>query len=200
MEQHESFTGSVTKLLNELHTGDELVVQQIFDYYFRRLANRAKYLLRSMGGIRISDEEDLASLVMTAFLKDAVAGKFDELRSRHDVWRMLSARIKYRGINIVLNERNAKKGEVGESVFRDVDGNCDIQGIQHQSDRGADEIHALHRELMEELRDDLEREIVRLLLEGDSVKEISKKLNKAPVTIYGRLKTIKKRWLASLRK
>jgi hypothetical protein len=34
MDQSEALTGTVTKLLKQLHTGDEVVVQQIFDYYF----------------------------------------------------------------------------------------------------------------------------------------------------------------------
>jgi hypothetical protein len=193
MDQSEALTGTVTKLLKQLHTGDEVVVQQIFDYYFQRLAERARLFLAS-GNTRVSDEEDLASLVMAAFLSDAKDGEIGELRSRHDVWRMLSTRIKYRAFNLNKKEYRKKTKEQGESVFRAIDGGWDPLGIQHQPDRGADEIEALHRELKEELRNELELKIVECLLDGDSVTEIAHKVDKSPTTIYLKLRKIKKRW------
>jgi DNA-directed RNA polymerase specialized sigma24 family protein len=195
MDRSDLSSGTVTKLLKELHTGNELVVQQIFNFYFQRLANRARTLLKDMGGVRISNEEDLASLVMTAFLQDATAGEIGDLRSRHDVWRMLSKRIKLRAINMVRDERRLKRAEVGESAFRNVDGAPDPQGIQQQSDRGSDELIALHRELLEELQDDVEVQIVKALLEGDSVQEIAESVGKSTITIYRKLKKIKNRWI-----
>ena len=60
------------------------------------------------GGIIASDEEDLAMLVMTAFLKDATEGELGGMRSSDDVYRMLSQRDRLRAINMVCEERRNK--------------------------------------------------------------------------------------------
>jgi hypothetical protein len=193
MTPGESLTGTVTKLLKELHTGDELVVKQVFDFYFQQLAGRAKILLQRKG-VRVKDEEGLASLVMEAFLRDATAGEIGELRSRHDVWRMLAKRIDQRASNIKRYENQKKrKGEVGESVFRAIDGGWDPLGLQQQVDRST-EIEALHRELIESLNDELHKQIVHFLLNGDSVKEIAEKTGKSPQTIYRKMTAIISSW------
>jgi hypothetical protein len=197
MDQSEYLSGTVTKLLKELQTGDELIVQQIFDYYFQRLVNRAKSISKRKG-FRLKDEEDLASVVVTAFLQDATAGEIGELRSRHDVWRMLSKRIKLRTWTEERDAAKRRKKEVGESAFRDFEGALDPQGIQQQPDRRINEIDALHRELLDELRDNkLETQIVEALLNGDTVQEIAESLGKSPNTIYLKLKRIKSRWIES---
>ena len=76
MSDSSSFTGTITRLLRQLPTNDEQVVQDVFNFYFQNLARRAKKVLSDLGGVIASDEEDLAMLVMTAFLKDATAGEF----------------------------------------------------------------------------------------------------------------------------
>jgi len=118
MTDSESMTGSITLLLRKVETGDQKVLQDLFDYYFRGLAARAKKLIDIHGGARVSDEEDLVMMVMTAFLNDLTAGELQGIRDRHDVWRLLYRRIQLRSINLVRDERRSKKQEVGESHLR----------------------------------------------------------------------------------
>lgn len=189
-----SHSGTITRLLRQLPNKDEQVVQDVFNFYFATLAKRAKSLLSSMGGVRTADEEDLAMLVITAFLADATSGELGELQSRHDVWRMLSKRVRLRAINMVRDERRKKKDEVGESVFLDPDGEFGQNGITQQAGRNIEDLTFFHNELVEILDDPVKREIAKLLLEGREVIEIAEHLGRSPSTIYLKLRGIKETW------
>ncbi len=189
-----SFTGTITRLLRQLPSKDEQVVQEVFNFYFQDLARRAKKVLSDRGGVIASDEEDLAMLVMTAFLKDATEGELGDMRSRHDVWRMLSKRVRQRAINMVRDERRNKGKEVGESIFRNADGAWDPTGIDQQPGRNIDDLTQFHHELIEAVNDPIEQQIATLLLEGKDVSDISHQLGKSPATIYRKLKNIKEIW------
>jgi len=194
MSDSSSFTGTITRLLRQLPTKDEQVVQEVFNFYFQDLARRAKKLLSDRGGVIASDEEDLAMLVMTAFLKDATEGELGDIRSRHDVWRMLSKRVRLRASNMVRDERRNKGKEVGESIFRNVDGVWDPNGIDQQIGRNIDDLTHFHQDLIEAVTDPTEQQIATLLLEGKDVNDISNQLGKSPATVYRKLKIIKDAW------
>jgi DNA-binding NarL/FixJ family response regulator len=194
MSDSSSLTGTITRLLRQLPTKDEQVVQEVFNFYFQNLARRAKKVLSDRGGVIASDEEDLAMLVMTSFLKDATAGELGEIRSRHDVWRMLSKRVAQRASNMVRDERRSKGKEVGESIFRNANGGFDPTGIDQQVGRNIDDLTQYHQELIEAVTDPTEQQIATLLLDGKDVNDISDQLGKSPATIYRKLKNIKDAW------
>jgi DNA-binding NarL/FixJ family response regulator len=170
------------------------VVQEVFKFYFHNLARRAKKVLSDRGGVIASDEEDLAMIVMTSFLKDATAGELGEIRSRHDVWRMLSKRVAQRASNMVRDERRSKGKEVGESIFRNANGGFNPTGIDQQPGRNIDDLTQYHQELIEAVADPTEQQIATLLLDGKDVNHISDQLGKSPATIYRKLKNIKDAW------
>jgi DNA-directed RNA polymerase specialized sigma24 family protein len=194
MTDTSSFTGTITNLLRQLPSRDDQAIQAVFNFYFQNLAQRAKRLLNEMGGVRITDEEDLAMLVMTAFLKDATEGELGQLRSRHDVWKMLSKRVRQRAINMVRDEKRKKKNEVGESIFLSPNDDLQPLGIQHQPGRDIHDLRLFHQELIEALEDPIEKEIGTLLLEGRDVTEIAEATNKSPATVYRKLHRIKEAW------
>jgi DNA-directed RNA polymerase specialized sigma24 family protein len=186
--------GSITALLKKLPTGNPDVVHEVFHVYFNRLAGLARRLIQERGGARLADEEDLASIVLTAFLRDATAGDLGELRSRHDVWRMLAKRLRLRASNLVRDDYRKKRAEVGESVFRKIDGGWDPNGIAEHAGRNLDDLRHFYDEILAELDCETQREIAKLLLEGLSVDEISVQLKKSPATIYRKIELIKKAW------
>jgi DNA-directed RNA polymerase specialized sigma24 family protein len=188
MSDLSSSTGTITALLRQLPNNDEQVVQDIFNHYFEGLSRRAKRLLRDMGGVIVADEEDLAMLVLTAFLKDATAGELGQLRSRHDVWHMLYKRVRLRAINMVRDEGRLRGNEVGESVFRNADGGIEPNGLNQQAGRNIEELSLFHQELLDALSDPIEKEIGNLLLEGKDVNEIASQLEKSPTTVYRKLR------------
>jgi uncharacterized protein YerC len=197
MSRDSSYSGTITHLLRQLPNKDEQVVQDVFNFYFRRLAEKARHHLRNVGRVRVADEEDLAMLVLTAFLNDATAGELGELRSRHDVWRMLAKRTRLRAINMVRDEKRLRRDEVGESVFRDAHGGHDPLGIQNQAGRADHDIDTLHQELLSHLTDPLEYQVANLLLEGNDIPQIIELTGKSSTTIYRKIGRIKEHWLSS---
>lgn len=195
MDSLPSTTGSVTMLLRQLSTADERVIQEVFDFYFQGLMNRAKRLLANMGGSRISSEEDLAMIVMTSFLRDASAGKLGPLRSRTDAWRMLYKRIRLRAINMIRDERRLTKLELSESAlgFDDIGGQC--ENTQACDSFGDDALNSMHDELIARLPGEMEKTIVNLLIEGWEIAAIAKKLRRSPTTIYRKIRIIKDCWI-----
>lgn len=189
-------SGTITVLLRQLPAKDDQVIQDVFQFYFQDLARRAKRVLTQLGGVRICDEEDLAMLVITAFLKDATQGELGELRSRHDVWRLLYKRVRLRAINMVRDEKRHKQEELGESVFRTPDGGWDPQGLQQQAGPNIQELTDFHQELIEALTDPIERDIAVLLFEGKDVQAIAEMLGKSPATVYRKLRGIKENWFS----
>jgi|688.fasta_scaffold10700_7 DNA-directed RNA polymerase specialized sigma24 family protein len=194
MSQRTSSSDSITRLLQLLPNKDEAVVQDVFNFYFQDLAKRAKRLIQDRGGAIVADEEDLAMLVMTTFLKDATSGELGELRSRHDVWKMLFKRVRLRAINLVRDEGRLRRNEVGESVFRSPTGEWEPKGIEQQSGRNIEELSLYHQELIDALADPFEKQIAIFLFEGRQVEEIATQLDKSPATVYRRLRNIKDVW------
>ncbi|MFN5767845.1 MAG: ECF-type sigma factor [Pirellulaceae bacterium] len=194
MTDSESMTGSITLLLRKVETGDQKVLQDLFDYYFRGLAARAKKLIDIHGGARVSDEEDLVMMVMTAFLNDLTAGELQGIRDRHDVWRLLYRRIQLRSINLVRDERRSKKKEVGESHLEGASGSDAPLAMQMQPGRNIECLLEYQDELIEQLKQPVETQIAQLLFEGRDVSEISQLLGKSPATIYRKIDRIRSRW------
>jgi DNA-directed RNA polymerase specialized sigma24 family protein len=194
MTDSESMTGSITLLLRKVETGDQKVLQDLFDYYFRGLAARAKKLIDIHGGARVSDEEDLVMMVMTAFLNDLTAGELQGIRDRHDVWRLLHRRIQLRSINLVRDERRSKKKEVGESHLEGASGSDAPFAMQMQPGKNIECLLEYQDELIEQLKQPVETQIAQLLFEGRDVSEISQLLGKSPATIYRKIDRIRSRW------
>jgi hypothetical protein len=183
-------TGSITLLLRQVETGDQKVLQDLFDYYFRGLAARGRKLIEIHGGARVSDEEDLVVIVMNAFLTDLAAGELQGIRNRHDVWRLLYRRIQLRSINLVRDERRSKKKEVGESHLEGASGSDAPMAMQMQPGRNIEYLERYQEELIEKLKQPAEKEIAQLLFEGKEIPEISQ----LPATIYRKIDRIRSRW------
>lgn len=196
MTNSESMAGSITILLRKVETGDQKVLQDLFNYYFRGLAARARKLIEVRGGTRVSDEEDLVMMVMTAFLTDLTTGELQGIRSRHDVWRLLYRRIQLRSINLVRDERRMKKKEVGESHLEVAPGANALPAMQMQPGRNIEDLARYQDELIELLKQPTEKEIAQLLFEGREIPEISLLLGKSPATIYRKIDRIRSRWTA----
>lgn len=199
MSDLQSATGSVTMLLRQLNTADDRVLQEVFNFYFEGLMNRARRLLSSMGGSRISNEEDLAMIVMTSFLRDASAGKLGPLKSRTDAWRMLYRRIRMRAINLIRDEGRRTKLEVTESAFGNGEGAGLLDNVHANCEvLGDDALNSMHDELISRLPGDMEKTIANLLIEGWEIADIAKKLRRSQTTIYRKIRIIKECWTRAI--
>lgn len=95
-DEREKIAGSVTILLQRIRRGQQDSVQPLFELYFKRLAALGKVLLPERFQ-RVTDGEDLALEVLTAFFAAASNGTLPELQTRSDIWRVLARRLQQRG-------------------------------------------------------------------------------------------------------
>lgn len=193
-----SDAGSVTMLLKQLHQGNPDVLQDIFKIYFVRLSALGRRLLPDKFQ-RVSDGEDLAAEVLAAFFESAATGRLPELKSRHDVWRMLARRLQQRAGNELRRRTTQQEnsGNVrGESVFHEQFGNPNAAGFSQISDHRIQALHEMHEELLERLKDPLLQQVARWLLEGYTIDEIAAQSERSRATVYRKLDLIREYWNA----
>ena len=192
MENEDSkASASVTRMLQHLQEGDENDANDLFNFYFERLVLKARKELSRLGRVRIQDEEDLASKVLTKFILEAKNGKFMGITSREDGWRILFDRINKRAKNHIRDELRAKQLEVGESAvnhFKDIPNAGDLGDFNNHCESWVEQQNS---ELLLILKDPVEIEIFQLTLEGLDVDAIALRIGRSRATVYRKLGRIK---------
>ncbi len=189
--------GQITQWMLRLQSGDESVVDGLFRAYFERLSRLGTSLLPERFR-RVSDGEDLASVVLQQFISRAAAGHFSTLQSRHDVWRLLASRLRQRAQNEVRRRTTQRENEGrtrGESVFSFADSSGNA-GLDCSPDDADDELLArLNLTLMDALQETPELiETAKRLLQGDTPEEAAVALSCSRATVYRRLGRIREIW------
>ncbi|MCY2987394.1 MAG: ECF-type sigma factor [Planctomycetota bacterium] len=102
-------TGSVTRWMRGLQTGDEDAVAQLWARYFGRLAGVARARL---GTLRAAADEadDVALSAFHSFCRRAEEGHFVKLEGREDLWRLLVVITKRKAISWIRHEAALKRG------------------------------------------------------------------------------------------
>lgn len=194
-----SIEGDVTVWIGQLADGDNEAAANIYEHYFEQIAHLAR---RRMGAAyrRVADEEDVAQSVMRNLFEGIASGRFQELSSRENLWRLLVVMTARKAINVVDKQRAQKRGGGnvrGESI---------LQG-EHEATPGFDRFQSpatapdFLAELMEESRRQLEklpdetlRQIARLKMEGYTNDEIAEQLGTTTRTIERKLQRIREVW------
>jgi len=198
--------GSVTLELQRVRKGDHPTTRKLFDLWFRRLSQLGNKLLASHEQ-RVSDGEDLAQIVLANFFCSLEAGFLDAkgnpipIHSRLDVWRMLTARLRQRALNVKRDQRADSRGGGrvrGESAFMSRDDFPCSNGIQNvpspETAALEDGIDSMHSELINAFRRDGLRRIAKLTLEGNTASEIAAELGLSTATVYRKLDLIHQHW------
>lgn len=191
----------ITLWLRNLEQGDSRAAQVIWEEYFEKLVRLAKGKLRGVPG-RSFDEEDVALSAMNSFMQGAQKGRFPKLGDRTDLWKLLVT-ITARKAQKHLRKRFAQKrggGNVrGESVFMNV--NDSSEGLGIAAVMGESPTPALAAEfaeacvlLIDELEDQVMREVARLKLESYTNAEIADQLGCTVRTVERKLERIREKW------
>ncbi len=190
-----STAGSVTIIIRAIRSGDQSAATPLWARYFERLARHANKFL--CWNTRLIDmDEDVALLALNDFCNGLSAGKFEDVDSREQLWRLLAKIIERKAYRLI-NERRWKRerlftdleptgSQAGDSrtpvvVFEPVDRYKEIVGIELN-------------ELIDSLPNPLWREAVRMTLEGDTVREIAEKLQYSSSYVHVWLRTIRALW------
>lgn len=198
MSQDHSYEQSVTNWIHGLQEGNEEALEKLWERYFHRLTELAKGKLRNIP-TRVSDEEDIALNVLYALSDGAAAGKFDELKNRDELWRLLVAMTSCRVVDQIRGQTAQKQG--GGQVRGDsVMDHGDIAGGFDRfisTDPSPDFLASLEEEtqgLFELLPDDTQRQIAKYRLEGYTNEEIGEKLGMSSRTVERKLVLIRMAW------
>lgn len=195
---------SVTRWIGDLKQGDSEAARQIWQRYFDRLTNVARRRMDAMPR-RSRDEEDVALSVFDCLCRGAAEGRFQKLRSRDDLWRLLVAITAKKVIDQYRHQGRQKRGDGevrGHSIMSSA-----ADGLPPGFDRFASEdpspdfmamMEERHQTLLDELRDDTLRQVATLRLEGHANQEIADEMQISLRSVERKLKLIRTQWSSLL--
>jgi DNA-directed RNA polymerase specialized sigma24 family protein len=184
---------------------DSAVLNKLWSEYFQRLVGLARVRLRGASR-RVADEEDVALSAIHSFCRNAELGRFPDLSSRDDLWRLLGTIVSRKAFDHSRRERRLKRGggEVrGDSAVLGTDeagklGNWnEVVGNEPTPEfvaRSGEE----YGQLLDLLGDDELREIAVSKMEGFTNEEIASRRGCAVPTVERRLRLIRKTWSAQI--
>jgi hypothetical protein len=200
--------GTVTEMIFRLNGGDLTAVQPLWKEYFARLVRLGHARLavrRRPGGV---DGEDVALSAFAEFVNLAARGKYPELGSRDDLWRLLvvitarKAWAKQR-----WDDRHGGKVTFDEQALQramKIDSDEEYQGLAAVIGNEPDPAFGVAVAVeFDRLLDALEKEeegedLVRIALsrmEGQTAPEIAGRLHCCRETVFRRIRRIKKIWI-----
>jgi DNA-directed RNA polymerase specialized sigma24 family protein len=195
--------GSVTRWIGDLKAGGDSAPQHPWERYFHRLVHLARARLRAAHRAgAIEDEEDAALSAFDSFCRAAARGRYPQLTSRDDLWRLLVV-ITIRKVLGQLGRQGAQKrggGQlVGESALIGADA-AEGGGLDRiAGDEPSPELAALvvdqYRRLRDGLANDALRRVLDLRLEGYTREEIAQQLGCAERAVKRKLDVIREAWL-----
>ena len=194
-------SNSVSKWIVDLQKGDGEAARQLWDRYFAKLVTAARKTI-GVAPRRTGDEEDVAVSVFESLCRGAAAGRFSELKDRHELWWLLLALTKRKVINQIRRDTSLKRGQNTVQGETEVPNDpatgekFDLRSILDDVP-SPDLLVQMDEEwqrLLNMLRDDTLRRIACWRIEGYPIDEIADKLNVLPRTVSRKLHLIRTRW------
>ena len=179
-------------------------VQKLWDRYKTRLLELAR---RKLGDApkRVADEEDVAQSVFLSFFRGATAGRFDDVKTRDDLWWLLLAITRQKTVDFIRRETAKKRGAGqvrSEGGLAAADGSQGFAFDRLVGDEPTPEFLVMfeeqNRRLLGLLRDDRLREIAISRIEGYTVAEIAADLAVSTRSVERKLQLIRNAWTKDL--
>ena len=193
---------SISQWLLHLAEGDAEAAEKIWRDYFGKLVKLAR---RKLDGLpsRDFDEEDVALSAMHSFYQGVARHKFENLRNREDLWKLL--------VTITARKATAKRrthfaqkrggGQTrGESIFAHPEDNLggivNVLGTEPTPELAVS-VAENCRLMFDQLHDETLRQIALWTLEGYRTEEIAEKLSCVRRTVERKLERIREIWRAA---
>jgi RNA polymerase sigma factor (sigma-70 family) len=193
-----SLDEDVTAWIDGLRREDTAATQQLWERYYQRLLELASRRLPA--NIRRDfDEEDVALSAIDSLCRGMAQGRFPNLADLDSLWALLIVITKRKCRARVRHHMAQKRGggkTRGESAFNTAK---DGAGISEEiSQEPSPEFVAQMTEevtlLLDQLHDDVTRQLAVLKLEGYTNVEAAQHLNCSQTTVERRLRLIRKTW------
>ncbi|MCA9187578.1 MAG: ECF-type sigma factor [Pirellulaceae bacterium] len=174
---------SVSVWIGRLKSGDEDAAAQIWQRYYRRQVGLARTVLRDVHGA--ADEDDAAQSAYRTFCARVVDGKFPQLETRDDLWRILATITYRKALKVSKKERrHAALPMTSDEDWQDNGPSPELAEMTRQE---------LSR-LFELLGDTTLRVVAYSKLEGLTNREIAQSLGKSIATVERKLNLIRQIW------
>ena len=194
--------GSVTGWIGDLKNGEPDAAGRLWQRYFAGLVRLARKKLEAVPrAAAVEDEEDAALSAFHSLCAGAAAGRFDRLKDRDDLWRLLVVITMRKVCDQIRRQRKLKRGGgrvVAEAALAGLD--PDSPGGFEQF-IGREPIPEFAAMLAEEfqarlgsLPDESLRQVALWKLEGYSSDEIANRLGCVSRTVDRKLDLIRKAW------
>jgi DNA-directed RNA polymerase specialized sigma24 family protein len=191
--------GSVTRWIDGLKAGDAEAAEALWGRYFERLVGLARAKLASARSKAVEDEEDAALSALVSLWDGAVDGRFEQLRDRDDLWRLLVVLTARKAQDQRRRQGRQKRG--GGVAFVGLaggDGSRDGTLMEVAGEEPSPEFAAMVAEeyarRIDELEDETLRQVASMRLEGYSNDEIAARLGCVTRTVERKLDLIRKVW------
>ena len=194
----------ISDWITQLRLGDPRAADHLWHCYFHRIARLAR---RHLGAAprRVADEEDIAISVFDAVCRGSREGRFQQLRTRKDLWHLFIAIVAHKTIDQLRRENRKKRGGRsvrGHSVFHDAahkeSGDFDRMSDREQSPSCFNMLKEQRHRLLAVLRNDTLRRVALGRLEGYSNREIAQRLGLSVRSVERKLRLIRDDWSREL--
>jgi DNA-directed RNA polymerase specialized sigma24 family protein len=185
-------TASVTVWIQQLHAGNSLAAQKLWEGYFHRLVGLARGKLRTLPR-RGADEEDVALSAFDSFFRGVEKGRFPQLDDRDDLWQILLMITERKAFDLVEHEGRQKRDWRRNQSADAESGKLDLAGREPDPAFAAQVAEECEKLLMK-LGDASLRLIAVRKMEGYTNEEIAKELGCSLVTVERRLRLIRREW------
>ncbi len=189
---------SVTQWVNDLKAGDRgEATRLLWQRYFERLARLAQGRLHSAAR-GPADGEDVALSVLDSFFQGVASGRFPDLGSRDELWRLLVTITARKALNQRRDVGRLKRGGgriVSEGALAGANPMGDDFMAQIVGNETTPEFAAMmtdeYQRLFGNLSDESLRVVALLKLEGHSNEEIARSLDCGLRTVERKLDVIR---------
>lgn len=194
--------GSVTRWIGGLKAGDAEAAEALWGRYFERLVALARAKLAASRSKAVEDEEDAALSALVSLWDGAIAGQFQQLRDRDDLWRLLVVLTARKAQDQRRRQGRQKRGG-GVAILGMDPGGEEREGalMQVAGEEPSPEFAALVAEefarRLDALGDDTLRVVATMRLEGYSNDEIAARVGCVTRTVERKLDLIRKCWTRS---
>jgi DNA-directed RNA polymerase specialized sigma24 family protein len=186
--------GSVTTWIRALKAGDDKVAQNLWERYFQRMVELARYKLGNTLR-KAADEEDVALSAFHSFCRAATEHRFPRLANRDDLWQLLVVLTARKAIDQRKYNSRQKRAE-GATVALD-DTALEMVIGSDPDPAFAAQVADEFRHLMNRLDDAQLRQIALRKMEGYTNDEVAAELKCTVRTVGRRLALIRDLWEGS---
>ena len=194
-------TGSVSCWIEDVREGCDWAAARLWERYHEQLMSLARRRLGDTSRA-VSDEEDVALIAFTSFLRRSQTGAYPDLNDRHQLWKLLVTITARKALNQLRGSNRQKRGGDLSCASEPVTRVQQKQDVELVNQGPEPDVVVMTAEWMDRLLAALEdpelKQIAIAKLNGCSNPEIAEAIQRSLPTVERRLRLIRDKWCTEL--